>query len=110
MTDPSAAARETAANAILSFAAIAARTTPSEQEEILDAVARALDAFAAARVAEERARLIVEMEGKVFPVLEACRRLFGGQGLHGPGALEDDCAFAIRVIQRLRAPEGEVTP
>jgi len=32
------------------------------------------------------------------PTLVSCRRLFGGAGMGGPGAMEADCDFAIRKI------------
>ena len=49
--------------------------------------------------AEERAEAIkVARE-----TLDRCRKLFSGAGLGGPGALEADCEFAIRALDRVAA-------
>ena len=47
---------------------------------------------------DEREHLVTSALRAARATLETCRKLFGGRGMHGPGALEEDCAFAVRKI------------
>lgn len=77
---------------------------PADEECARVASAEIATLRAALAAAQGEGERQVDALSKARLVLETCRKLFGGSGMHGPGALEDDCAFALRAVDAALAP------